>query len=192
MQERNQLLPSLVRCASAIDPTNMAMESQACIIKFDALVDRLHQHSCLNDSEGDEAKSDFRDFLQDVVRSKKDEFTQHDFPTTRLGNFLSGYVSHSKKYQHLWKVITFIFGLSLGQSAIERGFNVNNEVLREILEKMTLTCMCLIYDQITTTKLKVHEIPQKLIISCNDPSNRYKSSLDENTKTTEKKEVRQK
>lgn len=36
------------------------------IIKFDSLVDRLHQHGCLAGSEGDEAKSEFRDFLQNV------------------------------------------------------------------------------------------------------------------------------
>ena len=82
LQERKSLLSSLVWCASATDPTNMAAESQACIIKFDALVDRLHRHGCLTVSERDgEAKSDFRDFLQNVVRSGKDKFTQLDWTT---------------------------------------------------------------------------------------------------------------
>lgn len=49
--------------------------------------------------------------------------------------------------------------LSHGQAVIERGLNVNNKVLAENLEEKTLTCMRLVYDQITTTKLKVYEIP---------------------------------
>lgn len=81
-QGRNPILSSLVRCASAIDPTNMAIRSQSCIIKFDALVDRLHQHGRRTGSEGDGAKSDLRDFLQNVVRSNKGEFTLYDFSTT--------------------------------------------------------------------------------------------------------------
>lgn len=49
--------------------------------------------------------------------------------------------------------------LSHGQAVIERGLNVNNEVLAENLEEKTLTCIRLVYDQITTMKLKVYEIP---------------------------------
>ena len=83
LQGRNPILSSLVRCAfTIIDRTNMAIRSQSCIIKFDALVDRLHQHGRRTGSEGDGAKSDFRDFLQNVVRSSKDEFTLYDFSTT--------------------------------------------------------------------------------------------------------------
>ena len=36
------------------------------IIKFGSLVDKLHQHGYLAGSEGDEAKSEFTDFLQNV------------------------------------------------------------------------------------------------------------------------------
>ena len=61
----------------------------------------------------------------------------------------------------------------------------------ENLEEKTLTCMCLVYDQITTMKLKVHEIPipQELIISCKDSSKRCKAALDKKAKTVENIEV---
>ena len=80
---------------------------------------------------------------------------------------------------------------SHGQAVLERGFNVNNEVLVENLEEKALTCMCLVYDQITTMKLKVHEIPipQELIISCKDSSKRCKAALDKKAKTVENIEV---
>ena len=184
LQERNPLCSSLVRCASAINPTKMATESEACIIKFDALVDRLHQHDRLTDSQGDEAKSEFRDFMQKVVCCNKDVFLQYDFTTTRLDEFLFGYVTHLKRYQHLWKVMIFIFVLSHGQAVIERGFNVNNEVLEDNLQENTLKYLRLVYDQITTTKKKIHEIPipRELIISCKEASKKYKAAQDEKAK----------
>ena len=84
--------------------------------------------------------------------------------------------------------------LSHGQAVIERGLNVNNEVLAENLEEKTLTCIRLVYDQITTTKLKVYEIPipRELIISCNDASKRYKAALDKKAKAAEETKVEKK
>lgn len=109
------------------------------IIKFFALVDKLHQHDRLTCSEGNGAESEFRDLDFHVVRSDKDEFIQYyDFSETRLDNFLPGHACPLKKYQHLWNIIIFVFCSFHGQTIIERGLNVNNEFLAENLEEKTV------------------------------------------------------
>ena len=47
-----------------------------------------------------------------------------------LGTFLHG----QKDYASLWKVCLFVFVLSHGQSAVERGFSVTENMLVENLE----------------------------------------------------------
>ena len=192
LKERSPLGYVLIRCASCLDPMKMADDPESCITKFGFIVDKLHEHERLTGSEGDEAKSEYREFLSNVVRRNKDEFNEFDYRIARLDIFLSGYVgAESKKYQHMWKVAIFIFTLSHGQATIERGFNINKEFLIENLEKLSLKSLRIVYDELNLSGQKLHEIPipRELIISCKEANKKYKAALSEKSKTAAETEI---
>ena len=180
--ERSPLGYSLIRCGSCLDPMKMADAPESCIIKFGFIVDKLHELDRLTGSEGDEAKSEYREFLSNAVRRNKEEFNEFDYHTTQLDNFLSGYVgAESKKYQHMWKVAIFIFTLSHGQATIERGFNINKEFLIENLEELSLKSLRIVHDELTLSGQKLHEIPiprDLIIISCKEANKKVQSCIE--------------
>lgn len=53
--------------------------------------------------------------------------TKFDFDATQLGDFLSDYMTHLKKYQHFCKVIGFILILPHHHAVDEREVNVKSE-----------------------------------------------------------------
>ena len=194
MQERCPLSSHLVRCASSLNPVNMANQGRACIVKFGALVDRLYEHKWLNDREGDDAKAQYEEFITDVVRPNNDIFADYDFTDTRLDDFFSVHLAGSKKYICMWKVTKFIFVLPHGQASIERGFNVNKEFLIENLQELSLKSMRLVYDQVKSMDQKIHEvsIPRELVISCKEAYKKYKVDQDEKGKIAAETEVSKK
>ena len=70
------------------------------------------------------------------------------------------------KYRLLFKVFQFVCILSHGQASIERGFNINKDVLVENLSQQSLIAQRLVYDRIKSFDGKIHDIPitQKLIL----------------------------
>ena len=190
LQERSPLRYPIIRYASCLNPMKMADQPKVCVTKFCLIVDMLHEHNRITGSEGNDAKSEFSEFLKNVVHRNKDEFEEFDYRQARLDTFLSGYLD-SNKYAHMWKVRIFVFVLSHDQAAIERGFNVNKEFLIENLEQLTLTSLRIVYEELNLLGQKVHQVPisHELIISCKEACKRYKAAMSEKTAAAAETEI---
>ena len=77
--------------------------------------------------------------------------------------------------------------LSHGQSAVERGFSINKELLVENLQEKSLVSQRMVYDHISTNKINIHEyeLPSDLLKSYKLSNRRYNADLEE-TKKQEK------
>ena len=91
------------------------------------------------------------------------------------------------KYKVFWKVCSIIFVLSHGQSAVERGFSINKELLVENLQEKSLVSQRMVYDHTSSNKINIHEyeLPSDLLKSCKLSNRRYNAALEE-TKEQEK------
>ena len=96
----------------------------------------------------------------------------NDCVDTFLGTFLHG----QKEYARLWKVCLFVFVLSPGQSAVERGFSVNENML---VKNLSLIGQQMVYDHMFSQKIKLesYEPPLDLIKSCSKAYIRYAEAL---------------
>ena len=101
--------------------------------------------------------------------------------------FLSNFLHKIPKYKVIWKVCSIIFVLSHGQSAVERGFSINKELLVENLQEKSLVSQRMVYDHISTNKINIHEyeLPSDVLKSYKLSNRRYNADLEE-TKKQEK------
>ena len=135
LQERSPLKYSLVRHAASFNPYTMANDQQSASVMFGGLVEVMYEHERLTSSEGDDAKTEYANFLRTVVASNKMSFTDFDFNLQRLDEFMIVYLAGNVKFKLLFKVFQFVCVLSHGQGSIERGFNINKDILIENLKK---------------------------------------------------------
>ena len=65
--------------------------------------------------------------------------------------------------------------LSHGQSAVERGFSINKELLVDNLQEKSLVSQRMVYDHIKSNKITIHEyeLPGDLLKSCKLSNRRY-------------------
>ena len=178
LQERSPLKPSVVRKVACFSPVNMVLHQESSILKLETFVDKLFQAKHLSAKESDAAKSQYDDFLKSVVRQNRESFEQFCFESGRLDQFLSTHLNRNDKFKELWKVCIFVFTMSHGQSAVERGFNINKHLLVENLNETSMKGQRLIYDYFTSLNVKLHEyiIPKELLFSCKQAHARYEEA----------------
>ena len=179
LQERSPLKYALVRCAASFDPMMMVEYPTQASTLFGGFVDVLFDQKRITCSEGDDAKAQFDDFLVSVVRPNSDIFSKFDYTKQRLDEFMTVYLVGQKKYALLFKIFKFVCVLSHGQASIERGFNVNSEVLVENLLQESLISQRIVYDQLRSYEAKIPDIPitRKMILSCKGAHQKYTQSL---------------
>ena len=114
----------------------MANDQQSASVMFGGLVDVMYEHElCLTSSQGDDAKTEYANFLRTVVARNKMSFIDFDFNLQWLDEFMIVYFAGIVKFRLLFKVFQFVCVLSHGQASIERGFNINKDILIENLKK---------------------------------------------------------
>ena len=159
---------------------------------FNVLADKLFSGQWISARIADEAKQQFDEFLDSVANEHRDEFLNFDYKKDRLDPFLGLLVHRNKKYAAFWVWCKIVLTLSHGQSAVERGFSVNKELLVENLGQKSLISQCIVYDHMTSLSIKVHEfaISSDLLKSCRMAHQRYTNELeskkDESAKKTKK------
>jgi hypothetical protein len=115
------------------------------------------------------------------------DFKGYNQSSDRLDTFLHQYIS-GKDYGNFWKVCQIVFTLSHGQSAVERGFNINDDTLETNLKELSLRSLRLVYDQIKINgSISQYDIPKELYLSCSLASAKYKKALAENKENASKK-----
>ena len=85
---------------------------------------------------------------------------------------------------NLRKVCRTIFVLSQGQADVEKGFNINGNLLVENLKKLSLISQRIVCDHFSACKNDVHnyQVDKKLLLSCKGEQMKYDSYLENENK----------
>ena len=166
LQERSPMSYRFVRCCSVLSPINMVNDSNEELeLKFDTFSNTLHAHNRISSVETDAAKEEFESFLVEVNQNYATEFKAYNQASDRLDTFLHKFIA-GKNYNNFWKVCQLVFTMSHGQSAVERGFNINADTLATNLQELSLRSLRLVYDQIKINgNISQYEIPKVLHFS---------------------------
>ena len=136
----------------------------------------------LSDDEADQAKDQYEAFVNDEARKFDEDFIAFNKSEDRLDKFFGKWLHRNPKYADLWKVMIFIFTLSHGQAQVERGFNINSEILVENLSSRSLIAQRMVYDHVTSSGSSEHDfvIDPELRVSCINAHSKYKEYLKKN------------
>ena len=178
IQQRNPISSKLVWVAAALDPVKMALlESETEQSLFDAIVSIMYGKKRITAKQEDKAKEQFDDFHQKVVKTNKNAFANFDRKHARVDEFLGFYVN-LKVYPDFWYVCKFVFTLCHGQSAVERGFNVNKQTLVDNIKDVSLTSLRTVYDEILQHEsIRSFPINNSLLLSCQAAGTKYRNDL---------------
>ena len=81
----------------------------------------------------------------------------------------------------------FVCVLSHGQASIERGFNINKDILIENLSQESLIGQRIVYDHIKSSEGKLHDFPiyKEMIFSCKMAYQKYHQAQQEKKSSSE-------
>ena len=84
----------------------------------------------------------------------------------------------------MWKPIQFILTLFHGQADVERGFNVNKELLVENMQEESLISQRRVHDHMKSNNIEPHtiKITKELLTSVKGARTRYGIALEERKK----------
>ena len=133
--------------------------------KFGKLVTSLYECKLINAEVADQSKDQFELF----VLKSAEEFSQYDMVNDRLEKFFGRWFFRNEKYTSLWKVMIFVFSLSYGQAQIERGFNINVDLLVENLTSPSIVTQRRVYDHF--------QLPKVHLMAYLNASSKYKENL---------------
>ena len=98
-------------------------------------------------------------------------------------------------YVNLWKVCRIIFVLSHSQAVVERGFNINDELLVESMKDKSLISQRMVYDYFSASNSDLHnyQVDKQLLLSCKGARMRYDSYLEnEKQKSSRNRKIKEK
>ena len=93
----------------------------------------MYECKHINAEEADQSKYWFKSFVDSEAKKRAKEFYKYDIVNDHLDKFFERWFFRNEKYTSLWKVMIFVFTLNHGQAQIERGFNINADLLVENL-----------------------------------------------------------
>ena len=95
--------------------------------------------------------------LQELYPKYREEFANFDILDNRLHDFVVPLLS-AKKLDILSKVYILIFCLSHGQSAVEHGFSMNKEYIKENQSENCFVSLSIIHNHLTSKKVTSNSI----------------------------------
>ena len=122
---------------------------------FNLLAEKVAKLNWITPDEADEAKIEYLKFIDTECVLFKDKLLAFDAANDRVDSFLGTIFHGQKEYANLWKVCLFVFVLSRSQSAVERGFNINENMLVENLDYQSLIGQRMVYDHMFSQKIKL-------------------------------------
>ena len=189
--QRSPLGSVVVRCSSVFDPNQVAVEGIELLeCKLKRLLSHFMKLRILTSAMCDQALTEFSDFVQEVRSLYLNDFKCFDHTKTRLDNF---YFQNFdiRRYKRLCSVLKIILTLSHGQAAVERGFSINNSVLKVNIKEDSIVAKKIIRDHMLANALNPHnvQISNKLILSCNTAHMRYRESKEEKAKANKNQKI---
>ena len=112
------------------------------MVKLEKLVSSHH----FTANQADNAKSQYASFLQTTVNRNHSTFNDFNVDESRLDEFLMSYLESCSRFRQLTEIAKFIMVLSHGQSALERGFSTNKNLLVENLQEKSIECQRIVVD----------------------------------------------
>ena len=103
-----------------------------------------------------------------------------------LDKFYGKWLHQNEKFKCLCKVMVFVFTLSHGQSQVEYGFTINDDLV-ENLKAESIYAQHIVYDYIKASGKGVYElaIDNALVFSCKTAHSKYTNPL-KNAKNCQK------
>ena len=146
---------------------------------FNLLAEKVAQLKWMSPDEADEAKTEYLKFIGTECVLFKDKFLAFDAASDHVDTFLGTFLHGQKEYATLWNVCLFVFVLSHGQSAVETGYSVNEDMLAENLKYQSFIGQRMFYDHMFSQKIKQesYEPPLDLIKSCSKAYSRCAEAL---------------
>ena len=198
MMEKSPLAQPMARMASSLIPTLMVRTSQRDLVTkmFTKLLEKLSATERITVKEGNDALRQYTAFLKDVVDTNREKFLQFDKFTDRVDSFFKQFMV-TNEYKEMWKVCKIIFILFHGQSAIERGFNLNKMTSEVNMKELTLTSLRMVDDHMKSHNVSAATFPvttelRKLVATSRkraDEEAKQKSLNDEEADKTLKRKV---
>ena len=148
------------------------------------LIQSLYELSLLSAAEADQANQEYLKFMSSVVVTDKGKFLSFDQDKDRLDSFFGSLMQANADLFNLWKVCRIIFVLSHGQADVERGFNINGELLVENMKELSLISQRIVCDHFSACKNDLHnyQVDKKLLRSCKGAHMKYDNYLDNQKK----------
>ena len=133
----------------------MIENKEECVVKFDKIVELMHEKGHLSAKEGGDTKYQFDDYIDNIAQKNFELLSGFDWGKDRLDDFYGQWLNKNKTYSSLRKVLIFSFVLSHRQSEIERGFNINDNLLDGITH---CTKECLNTSEVSVDKMEIDSV----------------------------------
>ena len=135
----------------------------------------------------DKVGGSFHNVLTEDLVLHKEKFISYDRATQRLDDFYFNSTVNVKKYPELSFVLKFVIVLSHGQVAVERGFSLRDQSLKENISAESLNAHRIIAYHIISGNVKPEtiDISNKLLLSAKSSRVKYEEAKKQNPENEE-------
>lgn len=172
--ERCPLKYNMIKGATFLNPAVMTSNQNAARINI--ALECFVTNNVITGTEADKIKKEYERLCSNANVKKA---LMNYKSGTRLDSFLLPLLKELDSSLEFTNFVARILCLSHGQASVERGFNINKELLVENQKEASLIAQRVVYDAIRSSDvpLKDIEIPKSLILSARNSHQRYKEAL---------------
>ena len=129
----------------------------------------------------------FHNFFTEDLALHKEKFISYDRATQRLDDFYFNSTVNVKKYPELSFVLKIVIVLSHGQVAVERGFSLRDQSLKENISAESLNAHRIITEHMISSNVKPEtiDISNKLLLSAKSSRVKYEEAKKQNPENEE-------
>ena len=158
LREKSLLNSQMIRATSVFDPTVLIdLPKQKFIDCLKMLLGNFMNLKILTPQQCDLVLSQFKDFMDIEIKAIKLESFKFTHPKDHLDDF---YYQHAciSNYKELSFVVRLVLTLSHGQTAVERGFSINNTSVKTNVTPVTIISRRIIKDHLIANQVKPHTV----------------------------------
>ena len=161
-----------------------ASDSEKCL---KGLLHQLMSLSILQPTFCDKVRESFHNVLTEDLVLHEEKFVSYDRATQRLDDFYFNSTVNVKKYPELSFVLKIVIVLSHGQVAVERGFSLRDQSLKENISAESLNAHRIITDNMISCNVKPETlyISNKLLLSAKCSRVKYEKAKKQNREKEE-------
>ena len=97
-------------------------------------------------NQADDAKNEYSNFLQTIVSKNVSSLNDYNSDESRLDDFLMSYLESCCRFPQLTEIVKFVMVLSHDQSASERGFSANKNLMVVYLQEKSIEYQRIVVD----------------------------------------------